>query len=318
MELKIIENDSNLQLIKLNRLKNCRNLVLCGGGSKCICFTGVVKFLSEFNILKKIKRFAGTSAGALMCLLLVLGYTQKELDEEMEKLCNNAIFDVDVNNIQIQHFYKIISNVYFFRGINTGNKMYNFLKMLFNKKGFNENITFHDLAKKTNKKLFVVASNITSKNITVFSHKNTPDVKVIDAIRASTCIPFIFQPVKIDDEEFVDGGMLNNFPLKIFEKYNFRDEITLGIKINTLKNFKDTSVSLYSYVNLLLETLFNNVWNDLDILNNKKIKNNIIIIDIIMNGMNFIDFNIESNKKIKMKNKGYDIIFREFFNLELF
>ena len=56
-----------------------KNLVFEGGGVKGIAYVGALKVLEQENILSKIKRVAGTSAGAFVAVLVGLGYTYKDL-----------------------------------------------------------------------------------------------------------------------------------------------------------------------------------------------------------------------------------------------
>src|SRR3989338_7583819 len=55
------------------------NLVFSGGGIKGLTHCGAVKYLDEIGVLPKIKKIAGTSAGAIIATLLAVGYTGQEL-----------------------------------------------------------------------------------------------------------------------------------------------------------------------------------------------------------------------------------------------
>ena len=57
------------------------NLVLEGGGVRGIAFSGAVDYLEEQNLLPKIKRFAGSSAGAMASTLLAIGYNATEFKD---------------------------------------------------------------------------------------------------------------------------------------------------------------------------------------------------------------------------------------------
>ena len=56
-----------------------KNLVFEGGGVKGIAYVGALKKLEEEDILQNIERVAGTSAGAMVAVLIGLGYTAEEL-----------------------------------------------------------------------------------------------------------------------------------------------------------------------------------------------------------------------------------------------
>lgn len=58
-----------------------KNLVFEGGGVKGIAYVGALEKLDEEGILKDIERVAGTSAGAMLAVLVGLGYTAKEIGD---------------------------------------------------------------------------------------------------------------------------------------------------------------------------------------------------------------------------------------------
>lgn len=84
-----------------------------------------------------------------------------------------------------------------------------------------KNIRFSDLRSAGARPLKIVATNITTKQVTVFSADTTPGVIVADAVCASICIPMLFEPHKVcidgTDAYFIDGGPLSNLPLWTFD-----------------------------------------------------------------------------------------------------
>ncbi|TDV04702.1 patatin-like phospholipase family protein [Paraburkholderia caballeronis] len=62
-------------------------------------------------------------------------------------------------------------------------------------------------------RLSAVASNVSTEAAYVFSRSLTPDVPVAFAVRASTSIPFAFEPVSFGPAMLADGGMVNNIPV---------------------------------------------------------------------------------------------------------
>ena len=63
--------------------KEIDTLCFSGGGTKGLVFIGALKALIQKNVinLDKIKKFIGTSAGALIAFLLCIGYTNHEIEE---------------------------------------------------------------------------------------------------------------------------------------------------------------------------------------------------------------------------------------------
>lgn len=60
-------------------------LVFQGGGAKGISYSGVIEWLQRMELLKNIRFVAGTSAGAMMGLLVALGFKAEEVTEIAQK-----------------------------------------------------------------------------------------------------------------------------------------------------------------------------------------------------------------------------------------
>jgi len=112
-------------------------------------------------------------------------------------------------------------------------------------------ITFKELMDcKKFKQFYVTAFNTQRSKTEVFSAEHTPNVVIADAVRASMSIPVFFTPVTIrekyreDDKiiyreylngvKFMDGGILDNYPLWIFDdiKYCFDEDFKCGSNTN--------------------------------------------------------------------------------------
>lgn len=66
--------------------------------------------------------------------------------------------------------------------------------------------------------LKVVATNLTTGATHVFDRHLEPTVPVADAVAASICIPFVFRPKIIGGVRFVDGGLVSNLPVWLFDE----------------------------------------------------------------------------------------------------
>lgn len=69
------------------------------------------------------------------------------------------------------------------------------------------------------KHLTVIASNLTRQQPQIFSAQTSPDLPIWHAVRASISIPLIFEPVKINNDYFVDGGLAWNYPIDLYDRY---------------------------------------------------------------------------------------------------
>jgi len=295
--------------------KQYQNIVLCGGGSKCIALCGCLHFLEKHKLINNIQRVVGTSAGALIGLLLTLGYTSDEIDYEIEHLSGKKIF----GNLQSLSFtalpqliYRLISSY----GIDNGDALRDYLKDIFIRKGISPNTTFAKLYKICKKngrniKFTAVATSLTHKNLKIFNVNKTPNVNVIDAVMASTCIPFIFKPIKINGESFLDGGLKNNFPVSLIPNKGEKGH-TIALRLETYDDddeYKKNSIGFITFISDILDVLFSNSWADENLI---KRHHNVDIYRIKIPNVNFIDFDLPPHIKQSLRNSGYDTLDRNF------
>lgn len=183
------------------------HLILSGGGIKGISLLGVLSYLTEKGMLKikNLNSIAGSSAGALIGVLLNVGYSPKEIFQECKNIDISSLLDPDV---------KLIVKYY---GVDTGHKLINYIKNMIINKGFNENITFKQLFVKTNIHLILTGTNVNLRMTEYFDYIHSPDLRVLDGMRVSISVPLYFTSPKYEGCHYVDGGILDNFPLHLFD-----------------------------------------------------------------------------------------------------
>lgn len=200
-------------------------LVVSGGGCKGVSYVGVFKKLEEIIKQRKlaesyldfnketsdiplinINTVCAVSVGSIFSLIYLLGYTYVEMLEEVLK----TKFDT-LKSIKIMNF---INNY----GLDNGNLLMKWLESLMKKKNIEIDITFYSFFQKTNVDFQVMATNLNKYCYKKFNYIDTPNVKVLDAIRMSISIPFIFTTNEYEGDLYIDGGIIDNYPIKIFEK----------------------------------------------------------------------------------------------------
>lgn len=240
------------------------SIVVAGGAVKVVSTIGCLKYLEENNMISSIKNFVGTSAGAIMCLFMILGYKSSEIIDFLKEVMK----DKTVSTFDMSKIFDIISEY----GISDGSNLCEMLQRVLYKKIKQRDISFIDLAKKVGKHLVICVSNLTDEREEFFSVDTCPETSIITAIKASCAIPFIFTPVKIHDRLYIDGGMYNNFAIDYFKDHRLKDILGLNIR---QKNYQNTS-DIISYSLFLISSLINRV--------NKKnyddVDRNIVTIDI--------------------------------------
>lgn len=80
-----------------------------------------------------------------------------------------------------------------------------------------ERVSFHALARAGKGPLKIVATNVSTGSMQLFSLQRSPDTAIADAVSASIAIPFVFHAHRIGSDHFVDGGLVSNLPAWSFD-----------------------------------------------------------------------------------------------------
>ena len=180
-------------------------LALGGGGSRGSYEIGVLKALKEMNI--EIGAIAGTSIGAINGASYLMG--DVTLVEEMWKSLNRNSL-IQFKGISIP---EVIRN----RGFDF-DLLYTLL----------EDHLVEDVIRRNPIDLGIVTYNVTSKEPLVLFKNEIPKGKLIDYIAASANHPS-FERIVIDGDEFVDGAVYDNIPIKPLYDKGFRDIIAVSL-----------------------------------------------------------------------------------------
>lgn len=193
-----------------------RNLVFEGGGVKGVAYVGAMKVLEKEKILKNISRVGGTSAGSINAALFAAGFSNQETLNVLLKLNFNEFKDDSWGALRDMQRLK---NEY---GWYKGDYFREWMGELLKRKTGSSNITFKALHEHTGKALYVYASNLSTNFGEVYSLEHTPRMRVVDAVRRSMSIPLFFRAVRDDrNDVFVDGGAINNYPVKLFDREKY-------------------------------------------------------------------------------------------------
>jgi NTE family protein len=233
-----------------NQVYTLKNLVFEGAGIRGIAYAGVIKSLEERNLAKDIAKIGGTSAGAISSLLFALGYSSGQMDT----IISNTKFQ-KFNDGKFL-FVGGISRTFKKYGWYRGEEFSEWIGELIEAKTGDSEITFKELHEGGYIDLYVTASCLNQQRLVVLSRETYPKMKVKDAVRISMSIPLYFQAVLVDsvgniyfkqgDKEhldiMVDGGIVGNFPIHIFDsvyvdsthqQIRLPNSQTLGIRIDT-------------------------------------------------------------------------------------
>ncbi|HSW57431.1 MAG TPA: patatin-like phospholipase family protein [Dehalococcoidales bacterium] len=200
-----------------------RNLVFEGGGVKGIAYLGAMEVLEEKGILKDISRVGGTSVGAINAVLVGLGYSNAEQRE--------VLWNLDFKNFMDSSwgFFPNLNRVIKRYGWHKGQFFQDWIGDLIARKVGNPAATFKDLKAQNLRDIYIYGTNLSTHFGEVFSAEHTPQMPLAEAVRISMSLPLFFAAVRNQrGDVYVDGGCLNNFPVKLFdrEKYILPEDLT--------------------------------------------------------------------------------------------
>ncbi len=190
-----------------------------GGGVRGIGFVGAVSCLEERGF--EFQRLAGTSAGAVMAALLAAGYTGMELSMITDTDFSSFL---DRDMIQALPLLGTPLGLILEKGLYQGDRIEEWVHGLLRKKGKTK---FSDMMHEGGSRLKIIASDITKKEIVILPDDlpkygiDPMNFEIAKAVRMSIGIPLFFTPVVIRygkcESYIVDGGVLSNFPVWIFD-----------------------------------------------------------------------------------------------------
>ena len=249
-------------------------LCIAGGGQRGISYIGVLKRYEEEGLLKRhlLKKVIGTSIGAFIIGLYILGYDVHDLYK--------LLMETDVTS-----FNDISLKTSILKGDSLRNWVFNSYNTIIDANTF----TFLDFYKKTNIH-FIVCTTCLDEGAVYMDHINTPDVLVYSAIIASCNLPFIFDPYVITDKKYIDGGVLENFPMYLLSNKAY------GIRTRNHRTNDITTLSNY------LLKLSDICYQHLSKFKNYDPEN---VIEIDTSDQPLINFNINIDEKITLYMRGY-------------
>lgn len=212
-------------------------LVLSGGGAKGLAHVGVLKVLEEQGI--KVDYIGGTSMGAIIGGLYASGYNASQIDSIFKSTDFDALLQDYLPRAAKNFYGKRSDELYaltlpfddfkigipraYSKGLYNFNLMSRLLHPVRHVSDFNQlPIPF-----------FCIATDIENGQQVLLNHGYLPM-----AIRASSALPSLFNPVELEGRLLVDGGVSNNYPIDELRKMGA--DIIIGVDVQDgLKGRKD-------------------------------------------------------------------------------
>jgi NTE family protein len=202
-----------------------RNLVFQGGGVKGIAYAGALAALERRGAMASVSGVAGASAGAFTAMLVAVGCDAASIARIATGSDYPALED---------HFDPLrLATSY---GLYRGDALHAWIAGAFATTGLAAATTFAGLHAVRGVDLRVFATDLSLRDAREFSAGATPDVAVVDAVRASMSIPLMFPAWRFpagrpDDHLYVDGGVVMNFPIDAFDVGDTIDPTTVGFRL---------------------------------------------------------------------------------------
>jgi NTE family protein len=190
-------------------------LALGGGAARGFAHIGVIKVLEAQGIVPDI--IVGTSAGSVVGALYAAGFNGFELQRLALQMDETAIADWSLPA----------------RGVLRGEALQNFINKALDGKPIEA----------LPRKLAVTATDLQTGELVVFERGNTGM-----AVRASSSVPAVFQPVLINGREYVDGGLVSPVPARVARRLGA--DVVIAVDISS----RPVSQSVVGSVDVLLQT----------------------------------------------------------------
>ena len=216
-------------------------LVLSGGGAKGLAHIGVLKVLEDAGV--RVDYIAGTSMGAIVGALYASGYSADELTEIFKEANFDELIGDDFARKNKSFFERKDADkraltlpfnkfkLAFPSGLSKGQNIYNYyVSKLDHVKDVND---FSQLPIP----FFCVATNAETGKQVVLDDGYLPN-----AIAASGAIPSLFEPVSLDGNLLIDGGVSNNYPIdELLEK---KVDVVIGVDVQDSLRTKENLRSI--------------------------------------------------------------------------
>ena len=264
-----------------------KHLVISGGGPIMVQILGAIQHLEKNEVvdMKNIESIYGTSAGAVVGILICLKYDWETINDYIIKRPWHDVFPIKVQNIFDAYTKKGIFD------IKTIEKCF---KPLLDAKDISMDINLEDFYKLSNIELHMYSFEINEYKVQDISYLTHPKLSLMTALQMTCGLPIFVTPVCMDNKCYIDGGMACNYPLNYcIESGKIHDEI-LGFK-NKYSEEKANINSDSTLLDFLFSFLFKAVFSVSTYNIQPKIKNEVfcdtvcVNFDILKNALSNIE-----------------------------
>lgn len=182
-------------------------IAFSGGGARGIAHIGVLQALEEQGFVPRV--LAGTSAGAIVGALYASGHSPQQM---MEFVKDASLLKI----VKVRLPYSGLSKLTYLR-----DRLATFIP--------------EDRFEALQKKLYIAVTNLNTGQLEIIE-----EGPLFRAVMASSALPLVFQPVEIDGQLYVDGGLLENMPIRPLVYADL--DLIIGVNVMPLVDVTNKSV----------------------------------------------------------------------------
>ena len=210
-----------------------KSLILSGGAYLGFSQLGCIKILLEKQHIKMvdIESIYACSIGTVVAIILCLKlewdiiydyFIKRPWSKTVDFSPSVLLESIETKGIIGNHFFDTLFEPLF---------KYNDIDTNISLKTFQE---LHDIS------LNFYTCGVNKLEYKLIDDNNFPDIRLIDAVHMSCSIPLLFQPFKYKNEYYIDGGMINNYPVvSCLEKYTEEEVFGIFIDVQPSNQFDD-------------------------------------------------------------------------------
>lgn len=184
-------------------------LALSGGGALGYAHIGFLQAMKEYKF--DVDVVSGTSMGSIIGALYSAGYSPMEILELVDKENMNKFLNV------------VKLNSRFYKGFFNHEKLSNVLS---------RTIPHNDFSK-LNKKFYCCVTDFNQATYKFVGEGNL----LKEYVMASASIPIVYEPMEVEGEQYIDGGVMQNLPVEPL--INEKCDLIIGVDVISLPKRKE-------------------------------------------------------------------------------
>ena len=304
-----------------------KHLVISSGGPAGHMMYSILRTLNLKGVwdAKDIKTIYGSSIGSFAAIIIALRYEWEVMDDYLIKRPWEKIFLSSSSSTtaaatgsgtteSTEHSSSALSDAknkldYVFKlyknhGLYGLKEFTEMLRPALQGKDISVNVTFQEFYERTGIELHFTVTELNKFQSIDFSHKTHPKQGLVEACYMSCCYPFGFTPIYRDGCCYIDGGIINDYPVNECirdQKCDIRE--ILGIKM--LWERKPANLTDKSSVLQFISTFFNQIKGNLfENRPTKPIPNEVVCVSKVFASQDWMNWMKDENYRRELVLRG--------------